>query len=341
MLYKRGKYYWVKRKFMGRTIRQSTRQTTRRKALVYEASLKEELDNARLGDSGKTFEDAAVRWLAETTHKTSWSGDQQIIRWLDPHIGRLFLSEITRQKIEELRQLKFQEASKSTVDHYMACLRSILRKACHEWEWIDDVPKIPMYPKKKSVPRWITLAEFEQLAKELPEHLEAVARFAVTTGLRAGPIKALQWSWVHGDYLLLPPHIMKNDLPMKLPLSAKAIKVLSQSHQHPSTVFTYQGNPISGKLSTRAWRKAVKRAKLEPLRFHDLRHTWASWHVQNGTPIEVLKELGGWKSLSMVLVYAHLAPSTLTQWVDNAQEGSQHPDARKRLKGAQRGSQQA
>ena len=322
MLYKRGKFYWVKLKFMGKQIRQSTRQSTRRKAAVYEAGLKQRLDNARLGNSGKTFEDAAVRWLDEHHHKASWSGDRIIIRWLDPHIGRLYLSEITRSKIEELRRLKLQEASRSTVDHYMACLRAILRMACYEWEWIDRIPKVPMYPKKTTVPRWITPAEFERLAKELPSHLEAAARFAVTTGLRAGPIRALQWKWVHGDYLLLPPHVMKNDKPMRLPLSRDARCVLKRQ-KGQEYVFTYRGKPITSKFSTRAWRKAVKRAELEPLRFHDLRHTWASWHVQNGTPIEVLKELGGWKSLSMVLVYAHLAPSTLAQWVDNAQEGSQ------------------
>ncbi len=324
MLYKRknSKYYWVKLKSQGRQIRQSTRQVSKRKAGVYETNLRKQLEDARLGDSGKTFDDAALKWLEETTHKASWDGDRIMIRWLRPHIGALYLSEITRSRIEELRQLKLAEASRSTVDHYMACLRAILRKACYDWEWIDSIPKVPMYPKKKTVPRWITPVEFERLAGELPEHLEDIARFAVATGLRAGPIKALRREWVHADYLLLPPHIMKNDEPMRLPLSSDARCVLMRQ-KGKAYVFTYKGKPITGKLSTRAWRNAVARAGLQPFRFHDLRHTWASWHVQNGTPIEVLKALGGWKSLSMVLVYAHLAPSTLSQWVDNAQEGAQ------------------
>ena len=44
-------------------------------------------------------------------------------------------------------------------------------------------------------------------------------------------------------------------------------------------------------------RDALKRAAIENSRWHDLRHTWASWHVQNGIPLFVLQELGGWESV--------------------------------------------
>lgn len=57
----------------------------------------------------------------------------------------------------------------------------------------------------------------------------------------------------------------------------------------------------------------MQRAGLEGFRWHDLRHTWASWHVQAGTPLAVLKELGGWSTLDMVMRYAHLAPEHLAE----------------------------
>jgi integrase len=60
-----------------------------------------------------------------------------------------------------------------------------------------------------------------------------------------------------------------------------------------------------------AWERSLRRAGIENFRFHDLRHTWASWHVMSGTRLQELMELGGWKSFEMVLRYAHLAPEHL------------------------------
>lgn len=54
-----------------------------------------------------------------------------------------------------------------------------------------------------------------------------------------------------------------------------------------------------------------------PLLLHDLRHTLAGWHAQNGTPPQVLKELGGWASLQMVDRYMHLAPPHLASFANN------------------------
>jgi integrase len=70
---------------------------------------------------------------------------------------------------------------------------------------------------------------------------------------------------------------------------------------------------------TKGWKSALQRAGIEPtFRWHDLRHTWASWHVMSGTPLEVLQKLGGWSSLTMVMRYAHLAPDHLAGYANNA-----------------------
>ena len=83
--------------------------------------------------------------------------------------------------------------------------------------------------------------------------------------------------------------------------------------KHPDSVFTYRGRPVK-KCNTKAWRKALKKVGISDFRWHDLRHTWASWHVQNGTPLHALQELGGWSDIRMVQRYAHLAPEHLSEY---------------------------
>jgi integrase len=80
-------------------------------------------------------------------------------------------------------------------------------------------------------------------------------------------------------------------------------------------VFSFRGKPIV-QVSTKAWYGALKRAEIKNFRWHDLRHTWASWHVQQGTPLFVLQELGGWESAEMVRRYAHLAADHLAPFAD-------------------------
>lgn len=96
-------------------------------------------------------------------------------------------------------------------------------------------------------------------------------------------------------------------------MNADAIIVLrEQQGVHDRWVFTYRGRPLHAASQT-AWYSALRRVGLEGFRWHDLRHTWASWHVQAGTPLLALKELGGWASLNMVLRYAHLALDHLAE----------------------------
>jgi integrase len=123
-------------------------------------------------------------------------------------------------------------------------------------------------------------------------------------------------AWIHGDQA-------KAGKPIGIPLADDAMAILArQRGQNKQWVFPWKGHPI-GKIKT-AWRRALERAKIEGFTWHGLRHTWASWHVQNGTPLAVLKELGGWASLSMVSRYAHLAPEHLRAYAGNANPKLRH-----------------
>lgn len=69
--------------------------------------------------------------------------------------------------------------------------------------------------------------------------------------------------------------------------------------KHPERVFTFRGKPINS-ANTKAWHAALKRAGIEDFRWHDLRHTWATWQRQAGTPTHELQQLGGWRTGAMV-----------------------------------------
>ncbi len=134
------------------------------------------------------------------------------------------------------------------------------------------------------------------------------------TGLRWSQVDlARRVAWIHPDQA-------KARKAITVPLSDTAIAVLRRQHANPrapecaDSVFTYRGRPVY-QTATAAWAKALQRAGLSDFRWHDLRHTWASWHVQRGTPLQVLKELGGWETMEMVQRYAHLSADHLAQWV--------------------------
>jgi integrase len=84
--------------------------------------------------------------------------------------------------------------------------------------------------------------------------------------------------------------------------------------KHPTHAFSFRSKPVA-QPNNSAWIKALKRAEIDDFRWHDLRHTWASWHVQAGTPLHVLQELGGWESAEMVRRYAHLSSEHLAGYV--------------------------
>ena len=101
-----------------------------------------------------------------------------------------------------------------------------------------------------------------------------------------------------------------------MPLNAEAVAVVAkQLGKHATHVFSYQGSRIT-QVSTKAWYSALERAGIEDFRWHDLRHTWTSWHVQGGTPLYVLQEMGGWASVEMVRRYAHLAADHLAPYAE-------------------------
>ena len=319
-LYKRkdSPFWWIKLppiKGERGPLQATTGTTDKRKAQQVHDQLKvQRWEQDKLGvKARRTWEDACVKFLDETTHKRSQSKDVAIIKWLDPWAGGKYIDQIDRELIDRIKAARFEVGSASTANRYLALIRSILRKAMLEWEWLDRVPKVTLFKEDEGRVRFLTHAEFDRLYSELPPHLAAMALFSVQTGLRQANVRDLQWTQVDlkNRHAWIDANQHKNGKPHAVPLNQTAINVLMQQEgQHPKNVFVYAGKPISN-VSTKAWWFALERAEIVDFRWHDLRHTWASWHRQSGTSTPELKHMGGWKTDAMVEGYAHLAPEGL------------------------------
>lgn len=325
-LYKRknSPYWWVKFTHNGRRVQQSTGTSEKARAREYHDRLKTSLwEQDRLGVKPKrSWNEAVVRYLDETTHKASQMDDKAHLRWVDRFLNGVELGSINRDLLDRIVSArKAGGVSNSTVNRTMEVVRAVLRKAANEWEWLDRVAKVRMLPEPKRRVRWLTRAEADRLVSTLPEHLAAMARFSLETGLRRSNVTGLEWSqvdlarrtaWIHPDQA-------KARKAIAVPLSATAVAVVrGQVGKHSTHVFSFRGKPVR-QVNTKAWRAALQRVGIDDFRWHDLRHTWASWHVQDGTPLHVLQELGGWECVEMVRKYAHLSTAHLHEYVDRVQ----------------------
>lgn len=362
---KRGTWWVDLGDIAGQRARRSTGTEDRAAAQEYAATLARDLWRARrLGETPTvTWDQAVVAWLEEHQHRRSIEEIKRVLRWLSSHLRGKPLAEITDPVIRNLARARRAEAvnrraiaraieaelpppkakttSGATVNRHLAQLSAVLHYA-HKRRWLDNVPPIAKAPEPTRRVAWLTHEQAEQLLAELPPHLGAMAAFALATGLRETNVRLLTWQQVDTARAVawFAADEMKAARAHSVPLNQEALVVLArQRGQHKKWVFpvphwepTQQGekprlvaDAPTGKISSAAWRKACTRAGLPWLRFHDLRHTWASWHVQSGTPLAVLQELGGWASLAMVQRYAHLGSSHVAQWAGNLSAGGTTP----------------
>jgi integrase len=315
MLFKRKEIWYYKFSVKGKVVYRSTGTSNKEEARAIEAqAYSDELNAPQTSKPIYLWQDAVIRWLKESENK-SIETEKGHLRWLAPYLNDMALDDITTDVIERIIKAKLKVAGTTRCNRTTGIVRAILNKACKKWLWIDSAPYVRQFKESNERLRWLTRLEAEKLAAELQPHSRAMMLFTLSTGLRASNVTGLEWSqidmqnriaWIHADQA-------KNGKSIRVPLNQDALDILRQQiGNHKRRVFTYKGKPIV-QVSTKAWRNALDRVGIEDFCWHGLRHTWASWHVQAGTPLNVLQELGGWSSYEMVLRYAHLAPEHLSQ----------------------------
>ncbi len=322
-LYKRNgsDTWWIDINIGGKRIRRSAGTPYRQAAQELHDQLKAELwRNVKLGERPKyTFEEAGVRWLKEKSHKRSLEGDVVMLKFWRAKCKGMTLDQITRQWVcDQLDNLKTRfgrAAAPGTKNRHAAVLRSILRAAEREWEWIERAPAIKTYSEPKKRIAFFTPEQAQKFLSVLPERYKAPVAFAFLTGLRRSNIFGLRWDqvdlersfcWIYADQAKAGHNIT-------VPLNADAKRLL----EHLKTKRLLGQQTVFGsdwRIPTKTWRNLLRKAELpETLRFHDIRHSFASWHMMAGTDKKTLQELGGWQSPQMLERYVHLSPEHLSK----------------------------
>lgn len=281
-----------------------------------------------------TFGDMVDRYIRDvlpTKPKQAPAQRPQLERW-KAELGSYALADVTPAMIVEVRDKLLKETtprgdirSNATVVRYMAALSHAYTIAINEWQWIQDSPiakvKKPTEPRGRV--RFLDDMERERLLQECQastnKWLYMAVILALATGMRKSELMNLCWQDVNlkEGYLIL--HQTKNGERRRVPLSGHGLELLKEHAKvkRLNTDLLFPGKVRDDAfidLRT-AFENAVDRAEIEDFKWHDLRHTFASYLAMNGASLAELANALGHKTLAMVMRYAHLTDGHLSNVV--------------------------
>ncbi len=267
-----------------------------------------------------TFKELVNRYLTyvEQRNPRRHPWVKQYLAWWTEHLGDYALSEISKTLVIEKRDKLLtgeKKRSNATVNRYMTALSHAFTIAINEWEWVQDHPmkKIAKLPEPRGRIRFLDEDERKRLLEACHdnENLYLLVVLALSTGARHGELINLRWKDVDLKRQVITLHDTKNKERRVLPLAHHALELIKahQAARDKATdlLFPAPRNPQEVWSSRAAWDDAVEKAEPNDFRFHDLRHSAASYLAMNGASLAEIAEVLGHKTLAMVKRYAHLS----------------------------------
>jgi integrase len=237
--------------------------------------------------------------------------------WKDA-LGAYTLATITPEVLSRHRDNLQARAglSPATVNRYLSALSTAFSNAVREWHWISDNPLSRVSKKAEPRGRVRYLADDERAAllqrcrKSEYKPLYLIVLFALTTGMRRGELLGLRWQDIDLERRVAVLHNTKNGDRRSVVIVPEVVELLREHGKvrklGSDQVFVSDG-PSEVSLFDTAWYKALQEAKIRDFRFHDLRHTAASYLAMSGASVPELAAVLGHRTLQMVKRYAHLS----------------------------------
>ncbi len=260
--------------------------------------------------SNITFDQLSKLYLEYgKTNKKSWIRDEFSIARMSEKFAGNKIRQMSSLSMEQYKADRLKQVKPATLNRELNCLKHMFTKAV-QWELISINPtlSIKLVRVENKRLRFLSKEECKRLYHAASDDLRPILVFALHTGMRRGEILNLKWEDVSFEQKLLYIRETKSGEPREIPISETVFKTLSKIKDRGIYVFPSRSGERRKDLRT-AFSKALKRAKIKEIRFHDLRHTFASHLVMSGVDLLTVKELLGHKSIDMTLRYAHLSPS--------------------------------
>jgi len=248
--------------------------------------------------------------------------------WWRKEIGSFILANVAPALIVECRdKLLTGNRTPSTVNRYLTSLSHPFTIAFKEWGWVNDNPlwKVSKLKEPRGRVRFLSDEERIRLLNTCRKHpnpaLYTAVVLALSTGARRGEIMNLKWNQVNFERQLITLHDTKNNERRLLPLKSHALEVMQEHYRNRCVEndLVFPGRKDSHRhLDLRTqFETVLKQACIEDFRWHDLRHTCASYLAMNNASLASIAEVLGHKTLSMVKRYAHLSEAHTSSVVES------------------------
>lgn len=284
-----------------RRFRGSTGKKTRREALGQERRIRAGIDAGKADSDWTLGLATGTYWQHHAANLASAYNIEYQIENLLAGLGKSKpIFRLSNSDITKYVSARRGKVSNSSVNRELTLLRAILRYARDDWD--QTIPNIKWKTKRLKEPpgrdRFLSVDEYRALLDNAHIKLKPIIIFAVNTGLRKSNILYLSWSQVDIKARLVRV-MLKGNRRHVVELEGDALALLRAMKKREGDVFERTN-------FRRRWLSAVTDAKLDDLRFHDLRHTFASWARQNGADLADIKDALGHSDIGMTMRYAHI-----------------------------------